>query len=343
VVVVDDIDRLSTSEIRDVFKLVRLTASFPNIIYLVAFDRGRVEMALSEEGVPGRDYLEKILQVAVDLPAVPDQVLLRQIYSAINAVIATIERTGPLDEQVWPDIFAEIIRPLIRNMRDVRRYVAAVHGTVSALDGQVAFPDVLALEAIRVFLPDVFARLHGTVDALTTTSPLSSGGREETLRLKSQIDGLIHDAGAHGKVVRDMVERLFPAASRHIGGSHFGNDWMSRWLSRCSRSQTSWVSAGGADRSAMCVRTATTSTPRRSSGPRAFAASAPSLDTASSGATRVVVAAGRASASPPSGAGISSGAGYQVSRTLPSGARVARPKPMAPCGCAGVGLLTGSP
>jgi predicted KAP-like P-loop ATPase len=33
IVILDDIDRLSTPEIRDVFKLVRLTANFPNIIY----------------------------------------------------------------------------------------------------------------------------------------------------------------------------------------------------------------------------------------------------------------------------------------------------------------------
>ena len=84
VVVLDDIDRLSSSEIRDVFKLVRLTASFPNIIYVVAFDRNRVEEALVEQGVPGRDYLEKILQVAVDIPAIPKEVLSRQVSSAID-------------------------------------------------------------------------------------------------------------------------------------------------------------------------------------------------------------------------------------------------------------------
>ena len=39
VIVLDDIDRLTTPEIRDIFKLVRLTANFPNIIYVVAFDR----------------------------------------------------------------------------------------------------------------------------------------------------------------------------------------------------------------------------------------------------------------------------------------------------------------
>jgi hypothetical protein len=226
VVVVDDIDRLSTSEIRDVFKLVRLTASFPNVIYLVAFDRGRVETALAEQGMAGRDYLEKILQVAMDLPAVPDQVLVRQIISAIHAALSTVEQAGPFDDQVWPDVFMEIIRPLVRNMRDVRRYAAAIHVTVGALNGQIALPDVLALEAVRVFLPDVFAGLHGAVEALTSTP-----GSDQVPKLKSQIDGLITDAGGQGKVVRGMVERLFPAAQRHIGGSHYdGADWKGRWL-----------------------------------------------------------------------------------------------------------------
>ncbi|MBM7331832.1 hypothetical protein JS562_54830 [Agrobacterium sp. S2] len=45
----DDIDRLTTGEIRDIFKLVRLTASFPNVVYILAFDRARVEQALGGE------------------------------------------------------------------------------------------------------------------------------------------------------------------------------------------------------------------------------------------------------------------------------------------------------
>jgi hypothetical protein len=35
------------------------------------------------------------------------------------------------------------------------------------LGAEVAFADVLGLEAVRIFLPDVFARLHGAVDVLT--------------------------------------------------------------------------------------------------------------------------------------------------------------------------------
>src|SRR5215218_4165158 len=82
VVVLDDIDRLSTHEIREIFKLVRLTASFPNIIYLLAFDSHRVEKALEEEGIDGRDYLEKIVQTVIDVPAVPRELLLRSLTEA---------------------------------------------------------------------------------------------------------------------------------------------------------------------------------------------------------------------------------------------------------------------
>jgi hypothetical protein len=230
IVVVDDIDRLSTSEIRDVFKLVRLTASFPNIIYLVAFDRARVETALAEQGVPGRDYLEKILQVAMDLPAIPDRVLVGQIFSEMDRALDAIDNLGQLDGQLWPDVFMEIIKPMIKNMRDVRRYAAAIHGCARALPGQIALSDVLALEAIRVFLPDVFALVSTSVDALTTTSGSLTESREHSAELKVRIESMISKAGAHGDAIRAMVKRLFPAALRHIENNHYGSEWKNQWL-----------------------------------------------------------------------------------------------------------------
>lgn len=230
IVVLDDIDRLSGPEIRDVFKLVRLTASFPNIVYILAFDRARVEAALEEQGVPGRDYLEKILQLTIDLPEVAWPVLSRQILSSINSALAGVPKSGHFDEQAWPDVFMEIVRPLIRNMRDVRRYAVAIRGTVEALNGEVALVDVLALEAIRIFIPDAFRRLHSSMDALTSVSDLAYRGRGDSPKLKAGIDALIGASGAQGDVIGAMIKRLFPAAERHIGGSHYGHEWTGQWL-----------------------------------------------------------------------------------------------------------------
>lgn len=228
-VVVDDVDRLSTSEIRDVFKLVRLTASFPNVIYVLAFDRNRVEQALAEQGVPGRDYLEKILQVAIDLPAAPQEALRKQLFQAIEEALSGLENPGPFDEDAWPDVFMEVVRPLVRNMRDVRRYAAAVHGTAESLGGQVSLVDVLALEAIRVFLPDVFARLGPAVEGLTTTSSFGHGLREPP-HLKTQVEQLLAGEEKHRDVVRALVGRCFPAGSRHIDQPSYDSSFSKRWL-----------------------------------------------------------------------------------------------------------------
>jgi predicted KAP-like P-loop ATPase len=230
VVILDDVDRLSTEEIREVFKLIRLIAKFPNVIYFVAFDRSRVEDALSQDGIPGRDYLEKILQLATDLPAVPTAILRSQLLSAIDGALSDLENPGPFDSGVLPDVFEEVIWPLMRNVRDVRRYAAAIRITVRRLDGQISLVDVLALEAIRTFLPQVHLQLINSIEGLTTAAGTSFSQQEDPPRLKQSIERLIESSGNHREVIRSMILRLFPAAARHVGGSHFGAEWSGHWL-----------------------------------------------------------------------------------------------------------------
>ncbi len=77
----------------------------------------------------------------------------------------------------------------------------------------------------------------------------------------------------------------------------------------------------------MTVRTATTSTPRRGSGPIAAVAPPPSSSAACSAESRSVPDG----PGPPAAVSVtSSGAGNQVSRTVPSAAIVARPAATAP-------------
>ncbi len=229
IVILDDIDRLTTPEIRQIFQLVRLTASFPNVIYLLAFDRQRVEQALAEDGVPGRAYLEKILQLAVDLPALPPELLQSQIFSALDSALNGIEDAGELDQSVWPNHFFEIVRPLIRNLRDATRYALAVRGTVAALRGRVALSDVLALEALRTFVPDVFSLLPSSADELTEVQRFSDdhGEREQLTRT---VEHLLQTAGEQRATVEAAIKLLFPAARRVIDNHHYGDEWQKRWL-----------------------------------------------------------------------------------------------------------------
>ena len=65
-VVIDDIDRLNNEQIRQVFQLITSVAKFPNMIYLLVFDKEIVVKALEkiQEG-SGEEYLEKIIQMPI--------------------------------------------------------------------------------------------------------------------------------------------------------------------------------------------------------------------------------------------------------------------------------------
>lgn len=154
VVIVDDIDRLDRAEVREIFKLVRLTANFPNVIYLLSFDRIRVENALAEDGMPGRAYLEKIVQNGFDIPMIPRKVLTREVAQALDSALEQVKVR--LDREVWDNTLLNIVVPAIKNMRDVRRLAMAVRSTAAALTNSVEVSDIVALESMRLFLPDAF-------------------------------------------------------------------------------------------------------------------------------------------------------------------------------------------
>ena len=217
IVVIDDVDRLSGPEIREVFKLVRLAANFPNVIYVVPCDRLRVEQALAEPdlGLSGRDYVEKIVQWCFDLPAVPRHLLAQQLTEAIENVVSDIENPGPFDEQVWLDVREDIVRPLVSNIRDVRRYAMAIRDTVSSLHGRVSLVDTLALDAVRLFLPDVFRLVPRATNALAAgdyDAGFTSVVQREN-HYKERVDSLLEAAGTDSTkrdVVNAMIARLFP-------------------------------------------------------------------------------------------------------------------------------------
>lgn len=227
VVFLDDIDRLTTSEIRDVFKLIRLIANFPNLIYVVSFDRARVEKALDEQAIPGGDYLEKILQSSYDLPAIPRRLLDQEIFRAIEQALSPCEENIALPDDFRSGIFVKIIRPLVRNIRDVRRYALAIRASISDVGRDVASEDLLALEAIRVFLPDVFSELATLVELLTATNYHL---RPSSERERGQIERLCQLSKGRDDVVRSLITLIFPAADHHIGNSCYGTEWSSKWL-----------------------------------------------------------------------------------------------------------------
>jgi hypothetical protein len=232
VIMVDDLDRLRWQEIRDVVALVRLNADLPNLSFVLAYDRGRVEQALGEAEGDGRAYLEKIVQVVHDVPKGHDVDLSKELVDAINGVLGSTPITGPFNEQRFWNVFHAVIRPLVGSVRDVRRYANALPVTFRVVGDEVDVTDVLALEAMRVLLPEAFAALSESADALTTPSDqlgtLSGRSDPRLEAARTKIEAFARSGGPQEKVTREARSRLFPA-SMWADNNHYGSDWLKTW------------------------------------------------------------------------------------------------------------------
>jgi predicted KAP-like P-loop ATPase len=156
VIIIDDMDRLTADEIRQVFLLIKAVADFPNVIYLMAFDKEVVVKALdATQGGGGESYLEKIVQAPFELP-MPDEVALRSLL--ITRLAPTVDET-PLelfDQQHWGDVYYNGVRHFIRSPRDVVRLTNTLAITYAAVKGEVNLADFIAIEAIRLFMPTLY-------------------------------------------------------------------------------------------------------------------------------------------------------------------------------------------
>ena len=75
IVFIDDVDRLSNSELKVLFKTVRLFADFSNVCYVLAFDQNAVAKSISSEYGSGKEddgvnYIEKIINIPTELPKI---------------------------------------------------------------------------------------------------------------------------------------------------------------------------------------------------------------------------------------------------------------------------------
>lgn len=219
-VIIDDLDRVESEQIRDVVRLIKLVADFPNVTYLVAFDAEKVAAALGADVRTGREYLEKIVQVTHNLPAIHDWPLVVLLQTELDAALRPIDH-GPFFQDDWVNIFHTAMRPFFENVRDVRRYLNAVPVTLRVLGNEVALVDALALDTLRIFAPAAYAKLPALVATLTGegTDHMNEGSGEREQAEARAITELVDAAAPQEEAVKQMLRRLFPRIGRHVGGS----------------------------------------------------------------------------------------------------------------------------
>lgn len=93
-ITIDDLDRLYAKEIIECFKIIRNTADFKNVIFIVAYDPSYVDNALAE-GLKNnhKGYIDKIIQLPFNLPQI-------EKYKLLDYIVEEFKKRGVKSDTV---------------------------------------------------------------------------------------------------------------------------------------------------------------------------------------------------------------------------------------------------
>lgn len=233
---VDDIDRLTPDEARDFFRAIKALADFPEVVYVLFFDREEVAKALTASlRMDGEAYLEKIVQAPFHLPAVDKEQLQQKLFKGLDAIIESKPMPFPFDQGRWAEVFSDGLDRCLRKPRDIVRILNAISVAYPPLAGEVNPVDFIALEFLRVFEPATYGSIREAKDFFCgAPTQLDYKKAEERTYFEKWRDSLPEASRDH---LATMVGRLFPKVAQVLGKSHISyedhGDWR-RELRPCS-------------------------------------------------------------------------------------------------------------
>ena len=236
VVLIDDIDRLDKSETQLLFRVIKACADFPNVSYVLAFDKAVVAEAIGERyggggGASGLSFLEKIVQVPIELPA-PAMEDLRKL--SLDQVQIAVKLTGLrlTDDQAREFVTSldPVIGTRLTTPRHAKRLRNALMFAVPPLLGEAHPVDLLLIEVVRVFFPEVYSVLcinHSDFSGIEGRGSQHRTGRPRCVDLSES--ALAEMEQDHAAVAKEILKDLFPRLRSGYGNIVYSQEDLERW------------------------------------------------------------------------------------------------------------------
>lgn len=235
-IVLDDLDRLSTEQLRDMFQLVKAHMDFSNVVFFLLFQRDTVEQGLSRAGFDGADYLEKIIQVPFSVPTISASQLEDILFSRLNAILESEPQLQQRFEKAyWNQVFQNGMRPFFGNLRHVYRYASTLAFHCRLLRGtevaEINAVDLFALECLRTFAPETYAEIPQHKALLTGSEPYARQNEAQRNRIITVIDKMVDLAPVlHRPATRKVLQEIFPTLDWMFSGAHYDQSTQLRWI-----------------------------------------------------------------------------------------------------------------
>lgn len=227
---IDDIDRLSDSEIYKTMRLINSIANLPNIIYFMSLDRDIVSKALGKyNSGNGDSFLEKIIQVSFEIPALDEKKFDSLFFNKIDEFLVCAphfnEKIEEKHKYYWSQVYFSGFRALFSKPRDVYRFINTLKITYNSnLQKEINPVDFMVVTAFQLFAPSLYYFVLTHKNELTTK--LDS---KEVDTFKEEVNKILSAEQDKGKDYKRLLTTLFPNLESMYSGISYGQDYYGNW------------------------------------------------------------------------------------------------------------------
>jgi hypothetical protein len=219
IVIIDDLDRLNSSEIIDVLRVIRLIANFPNTFYIVGYDRNFLNHAIRKQltGYEYEKYLDKFFQLEFNIPDLIPSVVSDRLKDSLTYQLSLLEQgkmTQPNVDHILTSVRYSFLNKFIRNERDIKRFTNNLLLRFNSLKTELNLDQFFLLELIYYKSPTVYASIYENQNKIfaeiVELKHNYSGEKKEKINFK----GILHpDIMASKEEIFEVLEELFKIES----------------------------------------------------------------------------------------------------------------------------------
>ena len=209
-ILIDDIDRLEGKEIFEVLRLIRNSAGFPNLFYVVTYDRSYLVDQLKTFGIfNANKYIEKIFDFEFALPKFRPTDLINMLENELESKIPEADISG-----IIRLLNANLEYPLdyLVNFRGVKRFAPQFSATYSLIKDSLPpdefdINDLFLIELLHYVDHSIYDVLKFQPYKLIEWVPSSYGIDRASIRMLKKDDGEVFPASLLS--VKPILDNLF--------------------------------------------------------------------------------------------------------------------------------------
>ncbi len=169
IIFIDDIDRLTDTEIALLFQLIKANIKLPNIVFFLMFQKSVVTTAIGKlVSEDGSKYLRKIVQVEWETPIPFDDQIRPILLNGLNTILSEGNPKIEWDKSRWNILFSDGLWPYFENLRDINRFLSSFkfYFRLQLKENvlEVNPLDLMAIEVLRMFDNPAYTALAKSSD-----------------------------------------------------------------------------------------------------------------------------------------------------------------------------------